>query len=99
MPQDLDYLKDLTSVGRVYQYLSHDVNIAYALRAEEGIDIGSVAGHVVEGGTESEVFIHDLLNSKKLLYSPDLESDHAEACYVIRVEPILIYQKTGKLYE
>jgi len=100
MPEDLGYLADLTSVGRVYQYVERDPKIEYAIRAEEAVDIGLLAGSMVKGDTEAEVLIGNLFEIGDLSVNPDINGEkHKMACHVIRVEPILIYKLNGQRYE
>ena len=99
MPEDLGYLADLTSVGRVYQYVQKDPNIYYAIRVEESVDMGLLAGQIVLGDTEAEVNISALMDNGSISINPDADSNHEMACHVIRVEPILLYKLNGQRYE
>lgn len=94
MPENLDDLKDLTSVGKIFQYLRNDPAIEYAFQLDPAEDLGRVAGLFTceEGVAE----VDSLLQNKKLAFVPS--TDEKLSCYVICVEPALIYQLTGKYY-
>lgn len=90
----LENLIDLTSYERLFHYVFDDENIDQLFEVDSSLDLGVVAYKFSIGDVE---YFNNVMMNGLVRMETNVPMNMAVNC--IRLEPIYLYQHTGKKYE